>query len=584
MTKSLGATVKQLLNDLFKKAIVEAFGAEAADCDPSVQIAGRPEFGDYQANFAMRLAKQLQKKPVEIANAVISKLSDKPLFKALEASGPGFINIKLTDEFLAENLQSALQDKRLRIPADAHPQTVVVDYANANVAKEMHVGHIRSIVIGDAIVRILGFLGHHVVRQSHLGDWGTQFGMLIEYLLETGEQNQDHSVSDLDPLYKKSKQRFDEDPAFADRARKRVVALQTGDPETLAIWKKLVKESLTYFQKIYDKLGVLLLEEDARGESYYNDMLPGVIDELKKQGLAELDDGATVIFLDGFIGPNGNALPMIIQKKDGGYLYATTDLAAAKFRINTLHASRLIYLTDARQKQHFDMLFAALRKANWAPESIRLEHIFFGAILGKDNKPFKTRSGESIKLISLLEEAENRAKALAQEKNPALTANELAEIAEKIGIGALKYADLRADKVKDYVFDWDKLLSFDGNTAPYLQNAYVRIRAIFRKGNVDIASIQSPIKITTDIEHVLSIKLLGFPDVLYTVADNLSLHSLCDYLYDLASTYHRFYEQCPILSNEDKQIRDTRLLLSEATAQTLKLGLDLLGIQTLEKM
>ncbi len=571
--------MKHELTQIFKKAIEESFGNVAADCDPMIQVSSRKEFGDYQANFAMRLAKQLHKKPIEIAEIVVEKLSNIKLFKKLEPSGPGFINIFLTDNFLSDQLQSLANDPRLGIQKDPSPQNIVVDYANANVAKEMHVGHIRSIVIGDAIVRIFDFLGHNVIRQSHLGDWGTQFGMLIEYLYEEGEENKAHSVSDLDPLYKKSKAKFDEDPLFADKARRRVVALQQGDQETLAIWNKLVKESLQYFQKIYEKLDVLLTEEDARGESFYNPMLAETVAELVKLNLAHQSEDATVIPLDDF------PIPYLIQKKDGGYLYATTDLAAAKFRIETLKAKRIIYLTDARQKQHFAMLFATLRKAKWIKENIRLEHIPFGAILGKDNKPFKTRSGESIRLISLLEEAENRAESIAREKNTALSQEQIKKIAHDIGIGALKYADLRSDKIKDYVFEWEKLLSFEGNTAPYLQNAYVRIRAIFRKGSVTQDDIQhANIILTTEVEHMLAVKILNFPDVIYSVSDNLSLHSLCDYLYDLAATYHKFYELCPILSNNDKKTRDSRLLLSDLTARTLKVGLDLLGIQTLEQM
>lgn len=573
--------MKQLLTTIFKTAIQEALGEEAADCDPTIQISSRKEFGDYQANFAMRLAKQLKLKPIEIATLVVEKLNknNKSLFKMLEPSGPGFINIFLNDAFLAERLESLANDSRLGVEPDNIPEVVVVDYANANVAKEMHVGHIRSIVIGDAIVRILHFLGHHVIRQSHLGDWGTQFGMLIEYLYEIDEQHSSHSVSDLDPLYKTSKAKFDADPAFADRARQRVVALQNGDPQTLAIWNKLVKESLQYFQKIYEKLDVLLIEEDARGESFYNPMLAETVNELIQLGLAHNSEEATVVPLDEF------PIPYLIQKKDGGYLYATTDIAAAKFRIETLKATRIIYLTDARQKQHFAMLFATLHKAKWINDNVRLEHIPFGAILGPDNKPFKTRSGESIKLISLLEEAEKRASAIATEKNSTLSKEDIQTIAHNIGIGALKYADLRSDKVKDYVFDWEKLLSFEGNTAPYLQNAYVRIRAIFRKGSIDPKNIQqAKIILNEEAEHTLAAKILNFPDVIYAVSDNLSLHSLCDYLYDLAAGYHKFYELCPILSNNNESIRDSRLLLSDLTARTLQLGLDLLGIKTLEKM
>lgn len=569
--------MKQLLTQYFKTAIAEAFGD--TQCDPMIQLSARKEFGDYQANFAMRLAKQLQQKPFDIALAVVEKLKNNPAFKALEPSGPGFINIFLSENFLAEHLQALVNNKRLNIAQATQPETVVVDYANANVAKEMHVGHIRSIVIGDAIVRILDFLGHQVIRQSHLGDWGTQFGMLIEYLFETGEQDKPHSVSDLDPLYKKSKAKFDEDAEFADRARRRVVALQQGDPATLAIWQQLVKESLQYFQKIYEKLDVLLLEEDARGESFYNAMLHDTVDQLIQLGLAQHSDDATVVPLEEF------EIPFLIRKKDGGYLYATTDLAAAKFRVDMLKAHRIIYLTDARQKQHFAMLFATLRKAKWVSDTVRLEHIPFGAILGKDNKPFKTRSGESIRLISLLEEAESRAEAIAHEKNPSLRPEKIKEIAHDIGIGALKYADLRADKIKDYVFDWEKLLSFEGNTAPYLQNAYVRIHAIFRKGDVVIANLQhAKIYLTDEVEHILAVKILSFSDVIYSVADNLSLHILCDYLHDLAACYHKFYEHCPILSQENQTVRESRLLLSDITARTLHLGLDLLGIKTLEQM
>lgn len=577
--------MKAILSDIFKTAIHAAFGDEAGDCDPVIQLSGRAEFGDYQANFAMRLAKILRKKPIDVANEVVAKITDKTLFKALEPSGPGFINIFLDNQFLAQQLQSLVSDSRLNIPQEKISQTIVVDYANANVAKEMHVGHIRSIVIGDAIVRIMNFLGHNVIRQSHLGDWGTQFGMLIEHMIEQNTHTKAHSVSDLDPLYKEAKQRFDADPIFAEKARARVVALQSGDEATLAIWRQLVAESLQYFQKIYNKLDVLLLEEDARGESFYNSMLPSVVAELEKQGLATLDDGASVIFLEGIAGSGDKLAPFIIRKKDGGYLYATTDLAAAKFRIETLGASRIIYLTDARQKQHFAMLFASLRQANWAPKQIRLEHIPFGAILGKDNKPFKTRSGESIKLISLLEEAESRALALAREKNVDLDENQLKKIAHEVGVGALKYADLRSDKIKDYVFDWEKLLSFEGNTAPYLQNAYVRIQAIFRKGAIDVTQLKhKKIHLTMDVEHLLAVKILGFSDMVYSVADDLALHRLCDYLYDLASSFHQFYEHCPMLSLDDEDIRDSRLLLASLTAQTLKLGLDLLGIKTLEKM
>lgn len=571
--------MKDILSNLFRQAIRQVVPDDTIDCDPAIHLATRPEFGDYQANFALKLSKQLHRPPRDIANAVIAHVQNDDILQTMEPSGPGFINLVMTNTFLAAQLQKLVDDKRLGIVPAATPQTIVVDYANANVAKEMHVGHIRSIVIGDAIIRLFHFLGHHTIKQSHLGDWGTQFGMLIEHVMQTGGDITQFALTDLDALYKQSKKRFDEEPDFAEKARQRVVALQQGDAVTLKIWQQLVKDSLTYFQTIYDKLDVLMTEEDARGESFYNPFLPGVVSELEKQGMAQTDDGAKVVFLEGY------TTPYIIQKKDGGYLYATTDIAAAKFRMEQLHANRIIYLTDARQKQHFSMLFATLQQAGWVPPTVKLEHIPFGAILGPDNKPFKTRSGESIRLIDLLEEAETRAKQLSREKNPNLNDQQLQTISHAIGIGALKYADLRADKIKDYVFDWDKLLSFDGNTAPYLQNAYVRISAIFRKGNIKLDEIkQTQIVLTTEMEHILAVKLLGLSDLLQCVAEDLALHRLCDYLYDLAATYHRFYEHCPILSTTDQQIRNSRLLLSDITARTLHLGLDLLGIRTLEQM
>lgn len=575
--------MKKIINQLFKQAIVKAFGADFANIDPLIQRAGRAEFGDYQANFAMRLAKQLGKKPMDVAIAVVAHV-DAPLFSKLEPSGPGFINIYLNDDVIATSLLSLSQDDRLAVSKTMQPETVVVDYANANVAKEMHVGHLRSIVIGDAIVRILSFLGHHVIRQSHLGDWGTQFGMLIEYLLDEGQDATAATVSELDPLYKQSKARFDASEAFAERARRRVVSLQQGDEKTLAVWRILVKNSLQYFQQIYNKLDVLITEDDARGESFYNFMLQEVVDELIQLGIARVDDGAVVVFLDEMTGQDDKPIPNIIRKRDGGYLYATTDLATAKFRMNTLGATRIIYLTDARQKQHFSMLFATIKKAGWAKEGIRFEHIAFGSILGPDNKPFKTRSGESVKLMHLLDEAEDRAKVLAKSKNPALPEEEITDIAHCIGIGALKYADLRADKVKDYVFDWDKLLSFEGNTAPYLQNAYVRITSLFRKAEVDIEAFHcDSVVVANQYEHVLALQILSFEDMLYAVSETLSLHSLCDYLFELSSAYHRFYEECPILSSDGKT-RDSRLFLSALTAKTLALGLSLLGIRTIKRM
>lgn len=576
--------MKTLLTAIFKSAMQSTFGAAQTDYEPMIQTAARAGYGDYQANFAMRLAKILGKKPVDIANEVITHLKQSQIFQSLEVSGPGFINITLSNDFLAEQLQKLVKDERLGVAKTERPEIIVVEYSSPNVAKEMHVGHLRTTIIGDSIARILSFLGHQIIRQNHVGDWGTQFGMIIEYLLETHQTNTAHTVSELNQLYKKSKQRFDEDRVFADKSRARVVALQSGDKTTLAIWQNLVNESKRYFQEIYKKLNVLLEPEDIRGESSYNDMLNEISADLEKRGIAEVNQDALVIFLEGFVDPDNNPLPMIIRKKDGGFLYATTDLAAAKYRIDILQADRIIYITDARQKQHFAMLFAAVKKAGWAGTT-QLEHVSYGAVLGEDNKPFKTRSGDTISLFSLVDEAENRAAALATAKNPKLSADEIKTISRAIGIGALKYADLRTDKVKDYVFSWDKMLSFNGNTAPYLQNAYVRIRSIFRTGKIDLINLKlEKIIIVKDTEHVLAIKLLEFPDMLSSIIQDLGIHRFCEYLYDLAAIFHKFYEQCPILSTEDDTTRNSRLLLCDLTARTLKLGLSLLGIEIIEQM
>ncbi|MBY0544213.1 MAG: arginine--tRNA ligase [Gammaproteobacteria bacterium] len=576
-------TLKETLTILFKNAIQSTYGLEM---DPVIKTATRAEFGDFQANFALGLAKKIQKNPVVLATEIADQLRTEPLFKELVVSGPGFINIHLDDAFLATHVQNLLQDPRLGIPLLKAPETIVIDYGGANVAKEMHVGHLRSAIIGDALVRILSFIGHHVIRQNHLGDWGTQFGMLIEYLMQTDwKADQTQNYSELNTLYKKAKHQFDTDTEFAYRARARVVALQGGETQSRAIWQQLVDESKTHFQKTYDKLNLLLCKEDAVGESFYNDKLATLVDELSSQGVAHLDQGAVVIYLDGFKDPDGNPLPFLIRKQDGGYLYATTDLAALSYRLKTLKANRILYVVDARQKQHFAMLFAAGRKVFNLPETLQLSHIAYGSVLGDDHKPLKTRSGESIKLNDLLIEAEKRAAELVAQKHPDLSPDDLASIAQRVGIGALKYADLRSDKVKDYVFSWDKMLAFEGNTGPYLQNAYVRIYAIFRKGNIDVEMLPTyPIQLGSDIEHALAIKLCALADVIETISLNLQIHSLCDYLYDLASTFHRFYEHCPVLNVDDPEIRRSRLALCALTAKTLALGLGLLGIDVLERM
>ena len=532
----------------------------------------------------MGLAKKLNLKPQAIAQTLVEKLQNDPLFKSLSVAGPGFINITLASQPLVALLCAQHEDATFGLRCEK-PQTIIVDYSSANAAKEMHVGHLRSAIIGDAIVRILRFLGHDVVGQNHIGDWGTQFGMLIEHMLSDKARLQMHSLSDLNVLYQQSKQRFDNERGFAEKARQRTVLLQQGDPQTRQIWQQIIDDSENYFEAIYQRLGVLLTREHSRGESFYNDLLDDVVQDLEQKQLISLSDGAKVIFLEGFVDPDQNPLPLIVRKSDGAALYGTTDLAAIRYRIQTLHGNRLIYVTDARQKQHFAMLFAAARKAGWADETIKLEHVPFGSILGEDHKPFKTRSGETIKLADLLDEAEQRALAIVMSKQSDLDPASQKTIAKAVGIGALKYADLSNDKVRDYVFNWETMLAFDGNTAPYLQNAYVRIKAIFRKGAINATQLQhQELHLIEPSEHQLAVKLLAFPDVLFSISQDLALHRLCHYLYELASLFHRFYEACPILNAPDEKIKQSRLLLCDCTAQVLKTGLNLLGIDVLEYM
>jgi len=578
--------VQNILEQRFRAAIGAAFGAEYAGVDPLIRPAANPQFGDYQANVAMSLAKALGSNPRQVAQAILDKIDLTGITDtAPQIAGPGFINLTLAPAFLNEQLSAIARDERLGVPLVDKPDTVVVDYSSPNVAKEMHIGHLRSTIIGDAIVRVLDYQGRRTIRQNHIGDWGTQFGMLIEHLLTTGSTGE--SIRDLNDLYQQAKQRFDADAEFAEAARKRVVALQSGDPQTREIWQQLVEASKAYFQSIYERLGVLLQPEDARGESFYNPLLPQVVEDLIEKKLAKESEGAWVVYPEGFRNPEGEPLGMIVRKSDGGFLYATTDLAAARFRINELHADRIIYVTDARQSQHFAMLFQTLREAGWADEHIRLDHVPFGTILGKDRRPFKTREGGTVRLVEVLDEAERRAAAIVAEKNPALPADERQVIARAVGIGALKYADLSNDRIKDYVFDWDRMLSFEGNTAPYLQNAYVRIRAIFRR--LEAQGLSAPgtdtaILVREPAERQLALRLFQFPGVIASVAESLEPHRLCNYLYDLAAAYHQFYEQCPVLKADDEAIRASRLRLSDTVARTLKTGLSLLGIDVVEQM
>ena len=573
------------LEERFREALAKAFGEAHRATDPLVRPSTDPRFGDYQANVAMSLAKALKQKPRDVAQRIVDALDAEDLFERVEIAGPGFINLTLTSAALAARVAAMHADERLGVPKAETPLKVVVDYSGPNVAKEMHIGHLRSICIGDAIARVIRFLGHEVIGQNHLGDWGTQFGMLIQHLTETanGERRE---IADLNAFYQDAKRRFDEDPEFAARARARVVALQSGDEATLAAWRELVELSKRHFDAIYERLDIDRDLLEYRGESAYNDDLDAVIAELDEAGLLTESEGALVVYPEGFKGRDGEPMPMIVRKRDQGYLYATTDLAAARYRLRELGADGIIYVTDARQSQHFAMVFQTLRQAGWAAESVRLDHVPFGTILGPDRRPFKTRSGDVVRLADVIDEAEERAYAIVDSKSPQRPEDEKRRIAHVVGVGALKYADLASERVRDYVFDWERMLALEGNTAPYLQNAYVRIRSIFRKAaeeGIDTSGDAS-IVLEESAERALALELLRFPQVVRAVGESLEPHRLCNYLYELASAFHVFYERCPVLSAPDERLRGSRLRLADLTARTLRTGLGLLGIGTVEQM
>ncbi|MGN7611683.1 arginine--tRNA ligase [Magnetococcales bacterium HHB-1] len=581
------ANIRTLLEQRFRESIQHCFGEEVLSLSPLSQNAlvfpcANRKFGDFQINAAMALAKRLRKNPRSIATEIVNQATIDDLCEPPQLAGPGFINIRLKSQVINQALTQRWQEQE----PEKRETTIVIDYSSPNIAKEMHVGHLRSTVIGDVIARVFDYLGFKVIRQNHMGDWGTQFGMLIEYLIEeAGDQAKDYAVSDLDELYQAAKRRADEDEAFAKKARERVVLLQAGEENSRAIWQQLIAESQRHFDVIYQRLGISLQKKDTRPESFYNDQLASVITDLRQKQLATEDQGAQVVALEGFKDKNDRPIPMIIQKSDGGYLYATTDLAAARYRFEQLNAERLIYVTDARQAQHFAMLFQCLEKSGWIPENGRLDHVPFGMVLGKDRKPFQTRDGGTIKLAALLDEAIKRAETLLQEKNPTLEENERQQIAEAVGIGAIKYADLSSQRIKDYVFDWNQMLSFEGNTAPYLQNAYVRIRALFRKGEIDESSLDiNHLSVEQSTERLLALLILSFEEVIEGVSESLEPHRLCGYLYELAGTFHRFYEQCPVLKAETTEIKQSRLVLCHLTADTLRKGLEILGVPVLEQM
>lgn len=576
------ASLKHYLNSVIGKAMAEATQSES--CNANVITSSKPGFGDYQANGIMSEAKRNGMKPRDLAERVIISLEQSlpSLIDRLEIGGPGFINIFLSDREIRTRATLAIQEPDLLIPPAEDPIRVAVDYSSPNLAKEMHVGHLRGTIIGDAIVRVLERRGHTVIRQNHVGDWGTQFGMLITYMKEAVGADNDlpNALADLESFYRDAKQRFDDDPVFAENARLSVVKLQGGDEDYLNAWEMFIDESLRHCEAVYEALDVTLTRNDLDAESRYNDDLSVIIDDLEKTGLLAESKGAKCVFLPEFTGKDGEPLPLIVQKSDGGYLYSTTDLAAIRLR-RKMSIQRALYVVDARQSLHFQQVFAVARAAGFSNQDLSLEHVSYGTMMGKDGRPFKTRSGDTVKLAALLEEAEQRAYDLVTEKNPTLPDSQRREIAERVGIGAVKYADLSKNRTSDYIFDWSTMLSFEGNTAPYLLYAYARIKSILKKaseGNYDaIQNFSEP------EERALCLKMLQLGEIIEAVERDCMPNQLCNYLYELSGLFMKFYENCPILKAEGSQA-ESRLALCRLTAETLQQGLELLGITPLEQM
>lgn len=552
---------------------------------PAIQVENTKDkaHGDFASNIAMMLAKPAGMKPRDLAQQLIDALPQDDQITKVEIAGPGFLNFFQNSQALADRLEAALADERLGVRKAGAHERVVIDLSSPNLAKEMHVGHLRSTIIGDAVARVLEFLGDEVIRQNHVGDWGTQFGMLLAYLEEQPAAAQSE-LSDLEQFYRAAKKRFDESADFADRARQLVVSLQAGDAECLRLWHRFNDISLSHCQKVYDRLNVRLTPADVKGESAYNDDLPTIVAALLGKGLLSESDGAQCVFIDEFKNAEGNPLPVIVQKAGGGYLYATTDLAAMRYRSQVLHADRALYFVDQRQALHFQMAFEVARRAGFVNPDMRLEHMGFGTMNGADGRPFKTRDGGTVKLVDLLDEAEQRAYSLVKEKNPELAEDELRQIARAVGIGAVKYADLSKHRTSDYSFNFEQMLSFEGNTAPYLLYAYTRVASVFRRAGTSMNALGGHIALQAEHEQLLAGKLAQFGDVLNTVGEKGVPHLLCSYLYELAGLFSSFYEHCPILAAEQEAQKQSRLRLAALTGRTLKQGLELLGLETLERM
>ncbi|MES0838279.1 arginine--tRNA ligase [Nocardiopsis tropica] len=575
MTGDIGDDLGQRVVAAVSAAFDVVWTVEQAVVRPSQR-----EGVDYQVNVAMALAKTLRRRSREVADELVSHLDLGDMVQSVEVAGPGFINITLSDTWLQEHAAVLAADPRLGYQPGAQ-RRVIIDYSSPNMAKEMHVGHLRSTIIGDALVRFMEFAGHEVVRQNHLGDWGTPFGMLVEHLVDEGLDEQHFSISDLNVFYKEAREKFDNVEGFSDRARARVVALQAGDPDTLVLWERLLTESKHHIEAVYELLDVKLTPEDYKGESSYQPWLNDVADELTRRGLAEISDGALCVFLEGFTGREGKPLPLIVRKRDGGFGYDATDLATIRYRAQDLKGDHLIYVVGSPQAQHFALIFAAARKAEWISSETATTHVGFGSVLGEDGRILRTRAGASLKLTDLLNEGMERAAAVVADRTD-LTEAERAEIARAVGIGAIKYADLSTDRVKDYQFDWDRMLAMDGNTAVYLQYALARIRSIMRRAE-QVPALGAPVVLTEQTERDLVLALSRFPGAVQTALTHLQPHRLATYLFELATQFSSFYENCPVLKSEG-QVRESRLALAAHTAAVLERGLDLLGIEAPQRL
>jgi len=578
------ADPQQVLSARVRDALVAAYGADYADADPLIRPS---QYADLQSNVALGLAKKLGKAPRDIANEIVAHLDVADIAEPPTVSGPGFVNLTLRAQWIADAAAELLTDPRLGTPAKPRPQTVIVEYSSPNIAKEMHVGHLRSTIVGDAIARVTEFVGDHLIRDNHVGDWGTPFGMLIEHLVDVGEESAEANLLRTDPnaFYQHARVKFDSDPVFADRARERVVRLQSGnDPATMELWQDLVDMSKAYLRGVYARLRVTLTDDDIRGESFYNDMLPGVADDLIAKGLARVSEGALCAFPEGFSSRDGSPLPVIIRKSDGGYNYSTSDLATVRYRVDKVNADRAVYVVGSDQTLHFRMVFAVAREAGWLPADKHFEHAQIGMVQGKDGHRLRTRAGDNVTLEDLITEGPQRARALLDEVERDDEGLDLDAIAQDVGIGAIKYADLSTARDSAYIFDWDRMISFRGNTGPYLQYATTRIRSIFRRAGVAEASLTGPIVITEAPERELARKLLEFGAVVTQVAETSEPHHLCAYLFEAASLFTTFYEQCPVLKADDEQTRQSRLALCAAVLRVLTTGLGLLGVPVPDRM